>query len=150
MSLLFQTIKLTTSPSNFDGILEFWLVLLLFWFWLIKEPLGLSLWYAVRWFLNWDSWDFKINDSMKLRATQDVSTRDEISKQTIKTLIILENKWLQMTRWRKKRTIDESDQMNRTAKSLEVFWIQKTKFFKFPEKNLWPPQMAQVSRKYQW
>ena len=58
-----------TSQLNGTGILEFWLVLLLFWFWLIKEPLGLSLWYAVRWFLNWDSWDFKINDSIKLRGT---------------------------------------------------------------------------------
>ena len=47
---------------------------------------------------------------MKLRATlgtHNSAETDEISKQTIKTLIILENKWLQMTRWRKKGTIDE-------------------------------------------
>ena len=110
MSLLFQTIKLTTSPSNFDGILTCIVVVLTFGFWLTKEPLGLSLWYAVRWFLNWDSWNFKINDWMKLRATlgtHNSAETDEISKQTIKTLIILENKWLHMTRWRKKGTIDE-------------------------------------------
>ena len=87
---------------------------------------------------------------MKLRAP----CQGHSAIETAKISKQLTNKYDLMKNGKKtqeKRKIDESDEMNRNAISLEMLWIQKSKFFKFLEKtsglHRWPKFQGNINGK---